>query len=218
MQQIFLQRSVMWVWFARFEVEFLLCSWLFWSIYDYFWVLWITYLYSWVLWSISECFDKFRKASTQRMYHTRHSNPCLITSPAVWFRALRFGQNRSLKVFMNNIPFSFNFRLQFVNITYHLLIIDQQKTGNRIFIFAGSIRLKQPHEWSRIPSSATNCTLTSSGSTQKSDLANGFSVVPIQALCSRLPKRLTLTALHWCYFLCWQVFFRATSYASPNLQ
>ena len=82
-----------------------------------------------------------------------------------------------------------------VNITYHLLIIDQQKTGNRIFIFAGSIRLKQPHEWSRIPSSATNCTLSSRSSTQKSDLANGFSVVPIQALCSRQPKRLTLTAL-----------------------
>ena len=41
------------------------------------------------------------------MHHTRHLNPCLITSPAVWFRALRFGQNRSLKVFMNTIAFSF---------------------------------------------------------------------------------------------------------------
>ena len=93
----------------------------------------------------------------------------------------------------------FFFKFQMVFLTY-LSIIDQQRTGNRIFIFAGLIRLKQPYEWSRIPSIAANCTLSSSRSTQKSDLANGFSVVPIQALGSRLPKRLTLTALLWCYF------------------
>ena len=58
------------------------------------------------------------------------------------------------------------------------LIIDQQKTGNRIFIFAGSIRLKQPHEWLRIPSSAINCTLSSRSSTQKSS-----TLVPVHQVC-----------------------------------
>jgi hypothetical protein len=88
----------------------------------------------------------------------------------------------------------FFFKFQMVFLRY-LSIIDKQRTGNRIFIFAGLIRLKQPYKWSRIPSIAASCTLSSSSSTQKSDPANGFSVVPIQALCFRLPKRLTLTAL-----------------------
>ena len=72
--------------------------------------------------------------------------------------------------------------------------IDQQKTGTKIFTFVGLIRLKQQYEWSLTPNSAANCTLISSRSTHKSDQANGFSAVPIQALYSKQPKRLTLTA------------------------
>ena len=169
---------------------------IFWSILEYFWLFFVRARY------IQEGFDPNDVPYASFKSMSDHVTSSMIPGAEIQTKQLTEGFHEHHSIFF--------FKFQMVFLTY-LSIIDQQRTGNRIFIFAGLIRLKQPYEWSRIPSIAASCTLSSSRSTQKSDPANGFSVVPIQASCSRLPKRLTLTALLWCYF------FTLTSLSLGNI-
>ena len=167
------------------------------------WLLWLLetrrLIISWLFWIISDYFsfvhDIFRRDSTLMMYHTRHSNQCLITSTAAWFRGLKFRQNSSLKVFMNTIPFSFS---SFKWSPWHISpSLTSKGLGTE------SLFLLDRSDWSSHTNGrAFQVSRQIVHSVRAAVLrrATGFSVVPIQALCFRLPKRLTLTALLWCYF------------------
>ena len=150
------------------------------------------------------------------MYHTRHSNQCLITSAAAWFRGLKFRQNSSLKVFMNTIPFSFS---SFKWSSWHISpsLTSKGRGTESLFLLDWS-------DWSshtngrefqvsrQIVHSVRAAVL------RRATQQTGFQSCQFRLCVSGCPSGWPWQLSFDATFLRWQVFLWATSYASPNLQ